>query len=105
MSDTKDSPKHSTGKGAQAEHHNTSDEKSYVENPKEEKEDKAEEGDYLENKWKQISDDFKKTYKMDVSDSEYKGESFSDTLKNLETKTGKSRAKLEEEIRNWRHKK
>ncbi|MCZ4318361.1 hypothetical protein O4H26_05100 [Aequorivita viscosa] len=101
MSDKEVNPKHSTGKGAQAEQHNTKKEESYVENPKETKKNESENGDYLENKWKQISKDFEKTYNLEVSESDYQSESFSDTLKKLETKTGKSRAMLEDEIGNW----
>ncbi|MEM0518893.1 MULTISPECIES: hypothetical protein [Aequorivita] len=103
MSDKNVNPKHSTGKGAQAEQHNTSSEDSYVENPKEEKNDDGNGDDYLKNKWKKISKDFEKTYNLEVSETDYKGENFSDTLKNLENKTGKSREKILDEIRNWQN--
>ncbi|MAP81354.1 MAG: hypothetical protein CL526_09730 [Aequorivita sp.] len=104
MSSEEQNPKHSTGKGAQAAHHNTGENDSYVENPKEAKPNETEDSDYLEKKWKQISKDFEKTYNLDISKSDYKDESFSETLKNLESKTGKSRTTLEDEIRNWKSK-
>lgn len=104
MSTEKGNPKHSVGQGAQKEHHNEANEDSYVNNPKENKaEDDDNDGDYLEQKWKKIAKDFKKNYNMEVSGSDVKDESFSDTLKQLETKTGKSRADLEKEIKNWKN--
>jgi hypothetical protein len=104
MSDKNVNPKHSTGKGAQAEQYNAENEDSYVENPKEENQDDSKDDDYLKNKWKQISKDFEKTYNLEISESDYQGESFSKTLKNLETKTGKPREKIVHEIRNWESK-
>lgn len=103
MGDKKETPKHSVGEGAQKEHHNTDAESSYVEDPKESKKDSSDnDDDYLEQKWKKISSDFREKYNLDVKDSEYKSNSFSEVLKNLENRTGKSRDSLEDEIKNWK---
>ncbi|QQX76530.1 MULTISPECIES: hypothetical protein [Aequorivita] len=103
MSEQSGNPKHSVGKGAQSEHHNHSDEESYVKNPENSnEEDSGSGGDYLEKKWRKIATDFQKKYKININTSEYKDESFSDTLKGLETTTGNSKAELEKEIKNWK---
>lgn len=102
MSDRKVNPKHSVGKGAQSEHHNKLDEDSYVDDTKEESEEnESTDGDYLEQKWRKIATDFQRNYNMDVKTSEYKDETFSETLKRLENKTGKSEAELRKEIDKW----
>lgn len=103
MSEKSGNPKHSVGKGAQRAQHNESDEKSYVSNPKKEDGNDESHGDnYLEQKWKKIASDFQKNYNIPVSSEEIKDESFGDTLKRLEDKTGKSRTELEKEIKNWK---
>jgi hypothetical protein len=102
MSEKSGNPKHSVGKGAQSEHHNDTGEKSYVADPKKMRDkNREDEGKYLEQKWKKIAKDFQKSYNLDVNASEYKDESFSDTLKRLESTTGKSAAEWEKEIKNW----
>ena len=100
----KGNPKHSVGKGAQSEHHNEPDEKSYAKNDNESEntENQNDDNDYLEQKWKKIASDFNKNYNLDISASEFKDNSFSETLKKLEAKTGKSSAQLHKEIRNWK---
>ncbi len=104
MEKEKETPKHSVGKGAQNEKYNTVEGQSYVENPKEKEfRDTSEDDDYLERKWKKISSDFRKKYNMDTSESEYNDSSFSEVLKNLENKTGKSRTTLEKEIEEWKN--
>jgi len=61
MSEQSGNPKHSVGKGAQSEHHNQSDEKSYVKSSeKSSGEDPGRGGDYLEKKWRKIATDFQK---------------------------------------------
>ena len=102
MSDKKVNPKHSVGKGAQSEQHNEKNEKSYVKDPDNDSvADEKKEGDYLEQKWSKIATDFQKNYNMDINTSEYKDETFSETLKRLENKTGKSEAELRKEIDKW----
>ena len=99
----KNSPKHSVGKGAQSEHHNEPDEKSYVKHPDDDnEEEEKDDEDYLKQKWEQVASDFNKHYGLSVDASEIKDESFSDTLKRLENKTGKSRADLKDEIQHWK---
>ena len=65
-------------------------------------ENQNDDNDYLEQKWKKIASDFNKNYNLDISASEFKDNSFSETLKKLEAKTGKSSAQLQKEIRNWK---
>lgn len=100
----KGNPKLSVGKGAQSEHHNEPDEKSYVKDNTESDntENEKDGNDYLEQKWKKIASDFNKNYNLNTNVSEFKDESFSETLKKLENKTGKSRVQLEKEIKNWK---
>lgn len=100
---TKETPKHSVGKGAQREHHNDPAESSYEPKPKAKNaEPEGANDDYLAKKWRQIASDFNKLYKLDISPSEFKDNSFSETLKKLESKTGKPRAALKKEIENWK---
>ena len=102
MENKKNTPKHSVGNDAQKEKFNADNEPSYVEDSKKEKTtDSDKEGNYLEKKWKKISTDFQKNYNVEVSESDYKSDSFSETLKKLEDKTGKTRSKLEQEIKDW----
>ncbi len=104
MKNKKETPKHSVGKGAQKEQLNSEDEPSYVEDPKNEESDGNEnDGDYLEQKWKKIASDFRQKYKIDVTESEYKDDSFSEVLKKLESKTGKNNTALKQEIKDWKH--
>ncbi|MDN3723740.1 hypothetical protein QRD02_05055 [Aequorivita sp. SDUM287046] len=96
-------PKHSVGRGPQRAQHNEPNEKSYTNaGAKEEVENTANDDDYLEKKWKKIASNFNKKYNLDVSSSEMKENSFSDTLKNLEERTGKSGTDLKKEIENWK---
>ncbi len=50
---------------------------------------------------KKISSDFRQKYNMETSDSEFNDNSFSEVLKKLENKTGKTRTTLEKEIEDW----
>ncbi|MEH6765102.1 MAG: hypothetical protein V7655_11435 [Aequorivita antarctica] len=103
MENKKDTAKHSVGKGAQKEKYNSGNEASYVKDSKENIDNPKNQENYLEMKWKKISSDFRKKYNMEVSESEYKGNSFSEILKKLEKKTGKSMATLEQEIKDWQN--
>jgi hypothetical protein len=103
MSNKKQNAKHTVGKGADREKYNADGEESYVKDPKESKsENHAEEGNYLEQKWKKISSDFRSKYNIDIEDSEFRKNSFSDIAEKLESKTGKSRLDIEKEIKEWK---
>lgn len=104
MSENTQNAKHSVDKGAQREKYNADSEASYVENPKQSKStSKNDEGKYLEGKWKKISSEFRSKYKIPLKDSEFKNKSFAEIAEKLEQQTGKTRAAIETEIKNWQN--
>ena len=104
MNDKKQNAKHSVGQGAQKEKYNADNEESYVKNPKDSKnENNADEGNYLEQKWKSISSEFRSKYNIDIKDSEFKNKPFSEIADKLESQTGKSRLEIEKEIKSWKN--